>query len=98
NFNGGTINNGANVTAHFVGDVTDTVGQFHSLNWNLLNGSGFFNPTATGGTIGTGGNLDVTFDGNASTTGTSTTGSISAHIENGNGGSIQTRGKFFYTF
>jgi hypothetical protein len=85
NFNGGTINNGANVTAHFVGDVTATFGQFHSLNWFVLNGSGFFNPTATGGTIGTGGNIDVTFDGNASTTGTSNTGSFAAEIENGLG-------------
>ena len=69
NFNGGTINNGANVTAHFVGDVTATVGQFHSLNWYVLNGSGFFTPTATGGTIGTGGEINVNgFDGNASTT------------------------------
>src|SRR5438552_3995222 len=97
NFNGGTINTGANVTAHFVGDVTDTVGEFHSLNWYVLNGSGFFNPTATGGTIGTGGNLDVTFDGNSSTTGTSTTGAISAQIENGNGGSIGTGGNISMT-
>jgi hypothetical protein len=97
NFNGGIINTGANVTAHFVGDVTATAGQFHSLNWNLLNGSGFFNPTATGGTIGTGGDINVTFDGNASTTGTSTTGSISAQIENGNGGSIGTGGNISMT-
>ena len=97
NFNGGTINTGANVTAHFVGDVTDTVGQFHSLNWFVLNGSGFFNPTATGGTIGTGGNINVTFDGNASTTGTSTTGSIAAEIQNGNGGSIGTGGNISMT-
>ena len=92
NFNGGTINNGANVAAHFVGDVTATIGSGHSFNWYVLNGSGFFNPTATGGTIGTGGNLDITFDGNASTTGTSTTGSISAEIQNGSGGSIGTGG------
>ena len=97
NFNGGTINTGANVTAHFVGDVTDTVGDFHSLNWFVINGRGFFTPTATGGTIGTGGNLDVTFDGNASTTGTSTTGSIAAEIFNGAGGSIGTGGNISMT-
>ena len=73
------------------------LGQFHSLNWYVLNGSGFFNPTATGGTIGTGGNINVTFDGNASTTGTSTTGSISAQIQNGNGGSIETGGNISMT-
>jgi hypothetical protein len=97
NFNGGAINNGANVTAHFVGDVTATAGSGHSFNWYVLNGSGFFNPTATGGTIGTGGNLDITFDGNASTTGTSTTGAISAEIQNGNGGSIGTGGNISMT-
>src|SRR5439155_4205294 len=97
NFNGGTINTGANVTAHFVGDVTDTVADFHSLNWFVINGRGFFTPTATGGTIGTGGNLDVTFDGNASTTGTSTTGSIAAEIFNGAGGSIGTGGNISMT-
>ena len=97
NFDGGTINNGANVTAHFVGDVTDTVGDFHSLNFFVINGSGFFTPTATGGTIGTGGNIDVTFDGNASTTGTLTTGSIAAEIFNGAGGSIGTGGNISMT-
>jgi hypothetical protein len=97
NFNGGTINNGANVTAHFVGDVTDTAGQFHSLNWYVLNGSGFFNPTATGGTIVTGGNINVTFDGNVSTTGTSDTGSIAVEIQNGNGGSIASGGNITMT-
>src|SRR5439155_18876373 len=97
NFNGETINTGANVTAHFVGDVPDTVGDFHSLNWFVINGRGFFTPTATGGTIGTGGNLDVTFDGNASTTGTSTTGSIAAENFNGAGGSIGTGGNISMT-
>jgi hypothetical protein len=97
NFNGGTINNGANITAHFVGDVTATIGSGHSFNWNLLNGSGFFFPTATGGTIGTGGDINVTFDGNASTTGTLNTGSFSAQIQNGNGGSIGTGGNISIT-
>jgi hypothetical protein len=97
NFNGGTINNGANVTAHFVGDVTATAGSGHSFNWYVINGSGFFTPTATGGTIVTGGDINITFDGDASTTGTSDTGSISAQIFNGNGGSIGNGGNISMT-
>ncbi len=96
NFNGGSITNGANVTAHFVGDVTDTVGQFHSLNFFVLNGAGFFSSDVTGGTIGTGGNINVTFDGNAETTPTSTTGSFAAVIANG-GGVIGTGGNISLT-
>jgi hypothetical protein len=96
NFNGGSITNGANVTAHFVGDVTDTVGQFHSLNFFVLNGAGFFSSNVTGGTIGTGGNINLTFDGNAETTPTSTTGSFAAIIANG-GGVIGTGGNISLT-
>src|SRR5262249_51904200 len=75
---------------------TDTIGEFHSLNFHVVNGSGFFNPTATGGTIGTGGNINVTFDGNASTTGTLDTGSFDAEIQNGHG-SIGTGGNISVT-
>jgi hypothetical protein len=96
NFNGGSITNGANVMAHFVGDVTDTTGQFHSLNFFVLNGAGFFSSDVTGGTIGTGGNINVTFDGNAETTPTSTTGSFAAIIANG-GGTIGTGGNISLT-
>ena len=96
NFNGGSITNGANVTAHFVGDVTDTVGQFHSLNFFVLNGAGFFSSNVTGGTIGTGGNINLTFDGNAETTPTSTTGGFGVTITNGGGG-IGTGGNISLT-
>ncbi len=97
NYNGGMITTGGNVNAHFGGDVTDTAGNFHSLNFYVINGAGFFTPDVTGGTIGTGGNVDVTFDGNASTTGSATQGSFSAQIFNGNGGSIINGGNITVT-
>ena len=53
---GGSIGTGGNITAHFVGDVTDTVGDFHSLNFFVLNGSGFFDVSGSGD-IGTGGTI-----------------------------------------
>jgi len=96
NFNGGTINNGANITAHFVGDVTATLGSGHSLNFNIVNGSGFGSFQAPGGTIGTGGNINVAFDGNAEAMGTSTTGAFAADIYNGLG-SITTGGNISVT-
>ena len=96
NFNGGTITNGADVTAHFVGDVTDTVGQFHSFNFFVVNGGSDFFGDLGGGTIGTGGNIDVTFDGNATTTPTATTGSFAAEIAN-DGGDIGTGGNISMT-
>jgi fibronectin-binding autotransporter adhesin len=95
-YNGGSITSGGNLIAHFVGDVTDTSGQFHSLNFFVLNGAGYFNGDVSGGTIGTGGNIDVTFDGNAGTTPTSTTGSFAAEIQNG-GGVLGTGGNISLT-
>jgi hypothetical protein len=110
NFNGGTINNGADVTAHFVGDVTATIGSGHSFNFFVVNGGNDFVGDLGGGTIGTGGNIDATFDGNAATTPTATTGSFAAEIANdrgsivtgGNisltiGGNVNCSGLFVYT-
>ena len=91
NFNGGTINNGADVTAHFVGDLTATLGSGHSFNFFVVNGDTIPSQGFTGGTIGTGGNIDLTFDGNAETTGTPDTGAFAAQISN-IGGSIGTGG------
>jgi FecR protein len=96
NYNAGMISNGANVIGHFVGDVTDTIGQFHSLNFFVLNGGNDFVGDLGGGTIGTGGNIDVTFDGNAGTTPTATTGSFAAEIANDHG-NIATGGNISLT-
>ena len=96
NFSGGTINNGADVTAHFVDDVTATFGSGHSFNFFVVNGGNDFVGDLGGGTIGTGGNIDATFDGDAATTPTATSGSFAAEIANDHG-NIGTGGNISVT-
>ena len=71
NFNGGTINNGADVTAHFVGRChRHCRADSTAFNWYLSSMAeriSLVRPWRVE-PIGTGGNIDVTFDGNASTT------------------------------
>jgi hypothetical protein len=90
-YDGGTITTGGNVTGHFFGDVTNTNGDFHSLNFFIVNGGNIFVGPLGGGTIGTGGNIDVTFDGNVNTHPSGIFGSLAAEIANA-GGSIGTGG------
>jgi FecR-like protein len=91
-FAGGNITTGGNITGHFFGDVTNTTGPQHSLNFFVVNGGNIFFGPLDGGTIGTGGNIDVTFDGNINTTPSGTMGSFAAEIGNANGGTIGTGG------
>ena len=87
NYAGSFLSNGGNVTAHFHGDISDTAGSMHSLNFFVINGGDgavFVGPLA-GGTIGTGGNINLTFDGNVATTPTMTTGSFGIEIANDTG-------------
>ena len=89
---GGGIATGGNITGHFVGDVTNTTGNFHSLNFFVVNGGNSFFGPLDGGTIGTGGNIDITFDGNVNTHPSGAMGGFGAEIGNANGGSIGTGG------
>ncbi len=89
NANGGMITTGGNISGSFGGDVTETSGNFHSLNFFLDNGN--IAGGETGGTIGTGGNINLTFDNNVQTNGTEDFGSFATGIFN-EGGTITTGG------